>query len=72
MNREGGSVLDLEQYLEKHYRIDLQWDANGNLLQMVPGWGGGVVATIRCPNHRPQMATVMPGVMKKGESYGKP
>jgi electron transfer flavoprotein alpha subunit len=44
--------------------IDLQLDANGNLLQMVPGWGGGVVATIRCPQHRPQMATVMPGVMK--------
>jgi electron transfer flavoprotein alpha subunit len=47
--------------------IDLQLAANGNLLQMVPGWGGGVVATIRCPNHRPQMATVMPGVMKKCE-----
>jgi electron transfer flavoprotein alpha subunit len=45
--------------------IDLQLDADGNLLQMVPGWGGGVIATIRCPQHRPQMATVMPGVMKK-------
>ena len=51
--------------------IDLQWDANGNLLQMVPGWGGGVVATIRCPDHRPQIATVMPGVMKKCESSGR-
>ena len=51
--------------------IDLQWDANGNLLQMVPGWGGGVIATIRCPEHRPQMATVMPGVMQKGESSGR-
>ena len=51
--------------------IDLQWDANGNLLQMVPGWGGGVVATIRCPDHRPQMATVMPGVMQKCESSGR-
>ncbi len=47
--------------------IDLQLDADGHLLQMVPGWGGGVVATIKCPNHRPQMATVMPGVMKKCE-----
>jgi electron transfer flavoprotein alpha subunit len=45
--------------------IDLQLDADGNLLQMVPGWGGGVVATITCPDHRPQMATVMPGVMQK-------
>jgi electron transfer flavoprotein alpha subunit len=47
--------------------IDLQIDENGKLLQMVPGWGGGVIATIRCPDHRPQMATVMPGVMKKRE-----
>jgi len=45
--------------------IDLRLDSKGRLLQMVPGWGGGVVATILCPNHRPQMATVMPGVMKK-------
>lgn len=45
--------------------IDLQLDADGNLLQMVPGWGGGVLATITCPDHRPQMATVMPGVLKK-------
>ena len=45
--------------------IDLQLDADRNLLQMVPGWGGGVVATIKTPEHRPQMATVMPGVMKK-------
>jgi len=47
--------------------IDLQLDADGNLLQMVPGWGGGVVATITCPDRRPQMATVMPGVMKKAQ-----
>jgi len=45
--------------------IDLQLDADSLLLQMVPGWGGGVVATIKTPEHRPQMATVMPGVMKK-------
>jgi electron transfer flavoprotein alpha subunit len=45
--------------------IDLQLDADDHLLQMVPGWGGGVVATIITPDHRPQMATVMPGVMKK-------
>jgi len=47
--------------------IELRLDADGNLLQLVPGWGGGVVATIKCPKHRPQMATVMPGVMKKQE-----
>jgi electron transfer flavoprotein alpha subunit len=47
--------------------IDLRLDDDGNLLQMVPGWGGGVVAAIKCPEHRPQMATVMPGVIKKPE-----
>ena len=45
--------------------LELRLDAAGQLLQMVPGWGGGVVATIKCPERRPQMATVMPGVMKK-------
>jgi len=44
--------------------IDLKLDDEGNLLQVVPGWGGGVVATIACPDHRPQMSTVMPGAMK--------
>ncbi|MBI4643717.1 MAG: electron transfer flavoprotein subunit alpha/FixB family protein [Deltaproteobacteria bacterium] len=56
----------LETGLSAHC-IDLQLDADGHLLQMVPGWGGGVVATIKCPVHRPQMATVMPGGMKKSE-----
>jgi electron transfer flavoprotein alpha subunit len=56
----------LETGLSAHC-IDLQWDTDDLLLQMVPGWGGGVVATIKCPAHRPQMATVMPGVMKKSE-----
>lgn len=42
--------------------IDLRWE-DGQLLQVVPGWGGGVIATITCPDHRPQIATVMPGTM---------
>lgn len=45
--------------------LDLRGDADGSLLAMVPGWGGGVLAAIKCPAHRPQMATVMPGVMPK-------
>jgi electron transfer flavoprotein alpha subunit len=45
--------------------IDLKLADNGDLVQMVPGWGGNVAASIWCPRHRPQMATVMPGVMKK-------
>ncbi len=36
----------------------------GNLLQTRPAFGGNIMATIVCKNHRPQMATVRPGVMK--------
>ncbi len=35
------------------------------LLQTRPAFGGNIMATIITPNHRPQMATVRPGVMKK-------
>ena len=38
----------------------------GNLLQVRPAFGGNIMATILCPNHRPQMATVRPRVMKRG------
>ncbi len=35
------------------------------LLQTRPAYGGNVMATIVCPERRPQMATVRPKVMKK-------
>ncbi|HXX53102.1 MAG TPA: FAD-binding protein, partial [Thermodesulfovibrionales bacterium] len=38
----------------------------GNLLQVRPAFGGNIMATILCPNNRPQMATVRPRVMKRG------
>jgi electron transfer flavoprotein alpha subunit len=34
------------------------------LLQTRPAFGGNLMATIICPDHRPQMATVRPKVMK--------
>jgi electron transfer flavoprotein alpha subunit len=36
---------------------------NGDLLQTRPAFGGNIMATIRCSNHRPQMSTVRPRVM---------
>lgn len=39
----------------------------GKLLQIRPAFGGNIMATILCPNNRPQIATVRPRVMKKGE-----
>ena len=38
---------------------------SGNLLQTRPAFGGNLMATILCPNSRPQMSTVRPGVMEK-------
>jgi electron transfer flavoprotein alpha subunit len=39
-------------------------DQEGLLLQTRPAFGGNIMATIACPNHRPQMATVRHKVMK--------
>ncbi len=38
---------------------------DGLLYQTRPAFGGNVMATILCPNRRPQMATVRPMVMRK-------
>ncbi len=39
----------------------------GLLLGEVSGFGGGILATIKCEVHRPQMATVRPGVFAAPE-----
>ena len=36
---------------------------SGNLLQTRPAFGGNIMATIKCTDYRPQMATVRPKVM---------
>ncbi|MCD2347704.1 electron transfer flavoprotein subunit alpha/FixB family protein [Clostridium guangxiense] len=38
---------------------------NNNLLATRPAFGGNLMATIVCADHRPQMATVRPGVFSK-------
>ena len=47
--------------------IDVEVE-NGDLLATRPAFGGNLMATIACPNHRPQMATVRPGVFAKVDS----
>ena len=37
---------------------------HNQLLMTRPAFGGNTIATIACPDNRPQMATVRPGVMK--------
>jgi electron transfer flavoprotein alpha subunit len=45
-------------------QLDFDVEA-GNLLQTRPAFGGNIMATIICPNNRPQMATVRSNVFKK-------
>ena len=42
--------------------IDLTIDEKGLLVQIAPAFGGNLVAKIVTPHHRPQMATVRPGI----------
>ncbi|WP_297213406.1 electron transfer flavoprotein subunit alpha/FixB family protein [uncultured Flavonifractor sp.] len=41
---------------------------SGNVAWTRPAFGGNLMATILCPDHRPQIGTVRPGVFKKGMS----
>ena len=41
---------------------------SGNVAWTRPAFGGNLMATILCPDHRPQIGTVRPGVFKKGEA----
>lgn len=53
----------------------LEMDMTGRrpqLVAAVPGWGGGMIVNILCPNHTPQMATVSPGVAEKPEKSDQP
>ena len=58
-----------KDYTEKHTTLDTSTldveDKETKLLQTRPAFGGNLMATIVCPNTRPQMATVRPGVMAK-------
>ncbi|MCU0821672.1 MAG: FAD-binding protein [Spirochaetes bacterium] len=62
---------DLAPRLANRFRTGLTADCTeleitpeGELLQTRPAFGGNIRATISTPHHRPQMATVRPGVMK--------
>lgn len=46
-------------------KLELLKDKERQLGMTRPAFGGNLMATIVCPDHRPQMATVRPGVMKK-------
>ena len=66
---------DFAPRLAKRLNAGLTADCTGldidpktnNLFQTRPTFGGNIMATIRTPNSRPQMATVRPGTFKKPE-----
>lgn len=45
----------------------LEISEDRNLMMTRPAFGGNLMATIMCTENRPQMSTVRPGVMRKGE-----
>lgn len=47
-------------------KLDID-ENDGKLMQTRPAFGGNLMATIVCENHRPQMATVRPGIMEKAQ-----
>ena len=50
---------------------DLRLNAkSGVLTSEVTGFGGGVLALLESPDHRPQMSTVRPGVFFQGDAIG--
>jgi len=49
------------------HSIELKIDADDNLVAVVPAFGGKVLGDILIPNHRPQMASIKPGILNKAE-----
>jgi len=46
-------------------------DSGTHLMQTRPAFGGNIMATIKCFNHRPQLATVRPKVFKPVHKQGE-
>lgn len=61
-----GLTADCTQLeIGSHEDIKTKKTYDNILLQIRPAFGGNIIATIVCPETRPQMATVREGVMKK-------
>lgn len=63
---ESGLTADCtELIIGDHYVKKTDTEYKNLLYQIRPAFGGNIIATIINPDHRPQMATVREGVMKK-------
>jgi len=47
------------------HSVGVDVDKDGCLLAKVPAFGGAVMASIACPRHRPQMATIPAGIFQR-------
>lgn len=47
--------------------VDMHIDENGLLVSLVPSFGGKIMGEILCPDTKPQMASVKPGIFVQGE-----
>ena len=57
------TMLEIGDFPLNH--LPNQEQKHNQLLMTRPAFGGNTIATIACPDNRPQMATVRPGVMQK-------
>ncbi|HWR62765.1 MAG TPA: electron transfer flavoprotein subunit alpha/FixB family protein [Clostridia bacterium] len=48
--------------------VDMHIDGKGNLVAAVPSFGGKILGEILCPDTRPQMASVKPGIFVQKEA----
>jgi electron transfer flavoprotein alpha subunit len=49
--------------------VDMRLNDTGNLVAVVPAFGGKVLGDILCPELRPQMATAKPGILGKAVCF---
>ena len=49
------------------HSVELKIDEKDKLVAVVPAFGGKVLGDILCPNRRPQMASIKPGILDKPE-----
>lgn len=47
------------------HSIELKFTEDDKLIAVVPAFGGKVLGDILCPNHKPQMASIKPGILDK-------
>lgn len=61
------TVLEIDEFKNALGNVNKGYEGNLFLNATRPAFGGNLMATIVCPDNKPQMATVRPGVMQKIE-----